>query len=406
MRPLISLFAVLLLLMMLPGCSNQSPTDAPTGDAVINVSLTAPSVTLPTDIPPDQITPTATLENTPTPGVSSAVYNPDVEPASTADVIFVRPGGGESAFFLGMDTVEVWAIGRDGSDERILASYNPADNAWLGLIPSPDRRFAAVSDSPGGVLIDFQTGEKLVLKEAQQPSQWVSQYAWSPDSSTIYYALHDSAGQVTLWRQSVNPAGQPEPLQGSLTADGLALYPHLVLPDGRLLLFAGSTEEFFDRALYNPASGQVTALQSTDVRNGWVLDAREGQVVFSAPPPGDTSGFRALYTGVTDASGQLTGAQQITGPGYSLARFLADGKIASIHYAEQPQDGRFVILTPGAAGQMYTEQIIEIPGQEGLGKTGFDVLDPNTLLLTLEQPLQLWLYSLGGDPTFLVNVLN
>jgi hypothetical protein len=406
MQPLTRLFAVLVLLMMLVGCSSESPTDSPTVDAVLNVSVTVPAGTQPPDIPLDEITPTATLENTATPSVSLAVYNPDVEPASTADVIFVRPGGGESSFFLGMDSVEVWAIGRDGNDERILTSYNPADNAWLGLIPSPDRRYAAVSDSPGGVLIDFQTGEKIVLKEAQQPSQWISQYAWSPDSSTIYYALHDSAGQVTLWRQSVNLQSEATMLEGNLTADGLALYPHLVLTDGRLLLFAGSTEEFFDRALYNPVSGEVTALQSPDVQNAWILDAREGQVVFSAPPPDDTSGFRALYTGAIDATGQITGAQQITGPGYSLARFLADGKIASIHYAEQPQDGRFVILTPGAPGEMYTEQVVEIPGQEALGKTGFDVLDPNTLLLTLEQPLQLWLYTVGGEPTFLVNVLN
>lgn len=375
---------------LMPPLPTAGPSPTPTSVAVVLTPITVTGEARATTAP--TAAPTVAVPLTYDPAVSGSVA-PD-------EVLFVR--GEYSTERL---PLQLWAVGRDGSNARLVTIYTPAAGEFAFEL-SPDGRFAAVSDVPGGVLIDLQAGSKSVLLEMTDPAAWVGQFAWTPDSKTVYYAAHDTAaGSVTVYQHTVDPMGAPVALQGNLTLDGLALYPHRVLPDGRLVLTAASTESYRDAAVYDPAGGTVVPLNTAGLGDVLILDARgDSEVLFQPISAGDLVSANPLYIGIINAAGQIEGAYQVTDAGYGRASFLPDGGFGAISLLD-PLLSQLVIF-PEPAGQLVQGSVAQFPADNDY-ETGFVVLDANTLLVTRTQPPELWIYPLDeGVPFELVNLVE
>jgi dipeptidyl aminopeptidase/acylaminoacyl peptidase len=166
----------------------------------------------------------------------------DVPPFSLGgqDLYSISPDGQEVAFTSNIDEVEATSTNNDvfvvpitGGTPRKISSSPGGDSTPLY---SPDGRFIAYrSQARAGYESDRF---RLFLYERKSGSttdltrnfdRWVNAFAWSPDSSTIYFA-GDDHGTSPLWRVRIS-GGSPEKIVAGFNDE-----PQLS-PDGRTLFF-------------------------------------------------------------------------------------------------------------------------------------------------------------------------
>jgi dipeptidyl aminopeptidase/acylaminoacyl peptidase len=128
----------------------------------------------------------------------------------------------------------------DASSAEVLAKTKniTADNPASDSTPlySPDGRYIAyrAQQRPGYesdrfrlMLYDRKTGEKKNLTE--EFDRWVGTFAWSPDSSTLYFSAEQGGWSPVFQLRAAG--GKPMPLVGGFDDD------ISVVPDGKMILF-------------------------------------------------------------------------------------------------------------------------------------------------------------------------
>ena len=167
----------------------------------------------------------------------------DVPPFSLGgqDLYAISPDGQEVAFTSNIDEVEATSTNNDvfvvpitGGTPKKISSSPGGDSTPLY---SPDGRFIAYrsqaragyeSDRFRLFLYERKTGSTSDL--TKNFDRWVNAFAWSPDSSTIYFS-GDDHGISPLWRVRIS-GGSPEKILAGFN-DEPALSP-----DGKTLFFS------------------------------------------------------------------------------------------------------------------------------------------------------------------------
>lgn len=385
-------------------------TEAPTATSTVSPTQTPSEA--PADAEQPARTPTATTfpywEITP-------VFEAGAQPVGADEILFPRPGYGMDSFPLGIPTVELWAIGRDGSNERLITTYNPA--TWAPLWPeaSPDGRYAAFSDTPGLVVLDREAGQKIVIGETGRRDQWVRRFAWTPDSRALYYAVDgEDIADHTIYRQTVPPEDEPvlmveaptvEVVDGERTFT-MPEYPHMALPDGRLLLIASDFENFnSDTSIFDPAGPYRLSIRSEFDRVVVWDVAADGTLLFYSQVSADELGSCVPCTGRIDPYGRLVEIQQVTRPNTVYEpRFLPDGSILAHEFNEADRTHNLVLLSPGGPGEVYQKEILISVGAPYLEQQVVAMIDDWTALLYRWDEVEgtLWRYPLHGQPVLLV----
>lgn len=175
----------------------------------------------------------------------------DVPPFSLGgqDLYAISPDGQEVAFTCNMDEVEATSTNNDifvvpiaGGTPKKLSTSPGSDSTPLY---SPDGRYLAwrmqaragfESDRFRLVIYDRKTGHIHNLTE--DFDRWVESFAWSPDSSSIYFTSEDK-GEIPIYRISVATAAQSEPgSKDRVTEISRGSNDELIVsPDGRTLVF-------------------------------------------------------------------------------------------------------------------------------------------------------------------------
>ena len=176
------------------------------------------------------------------------------------------PDGQEVCYTSNHDKVEatstnndLWIVPVNGGAAKNITAENPASDSTP--LYSPDGKYIAyrAQQRPGYesdrfrlMLYDRKTGEKKNLTE--DIDLWVGSFAWSPDSSLLYFAL-ERLGWSFLDQLSIS-GGKPVPITAGRYDDDVA-----VVPDGKRIVFTrmsvGAPPEIFVER-FGKSSAEVT----------------------------------------------------------------------------------------------------------------------------------------------------
>jgi dipeptidyl aminopeptidase/acylaminoacyl peptidase len=167
----------------------------------------------------------------------------DVPPFSLGgqDLYAVSPDGQEVAFTSNLDEVEATSTNNDvfvvpisGGTPKKISNSPGSDSTPLY---SPDGRYIAYrsqaragyeSDRFRLLLYERKTG--AIRDLTTNFDRWVEAFAWSPDSSTIYFSSEDR-GTAPLWRVTVTGTGPARAVSGFDDEPVFA-------PDGKMIFFS------------------------------------------------------------------------------------------------------------------------------------------------------------------------
>jgi len=156
------------------------------------------------------------------------------------DLYAVSPDGQEVAFTSNIDEVEATSTNNDvfvvpitGGTPKKISSSPGGDSTPLY---SPDGRYIAYrSQARAGYESDrfrlflYERKSGATTDLTKNFDRWVNAFAWTPDSSTIYFA-GDDHGTSPLWRVKVS--GEPEKVVAGFNDDPV------VSPDGKTIFFS------------------------------------------------------------------------------------------------------------------------------------------------------------------------
>ncbi|HSM88356.1 MAG TPA: S9 family peptidase [Candidatus Limnocylindrales bacterium] len=168
----------------------------------------------------------------------------DVPPFSLGgqDLYTISPDGKEVAFTSNIDEVEatstnneIFVVPITGGQPRKLSTSPGSDSTPLY---SPDGRYLAwrmqtragyESDRFRLVIYDRKTGQIQNLTEGLD--RWVENFAWTPDSKTIYFTSEDK-GDLPIYRLEIDKPNQAQEITRGAN-DELQ-----ISPDGKTLVFS------------------------------------------------------------------------------------------------------------------------------------------------------------------------
>lgn len=198
----------------------------------------------------------------------------DVPPFSLGgqDLYAISPDGQEIAFTSNIDEVEatstnneVFLVPITGGTPKKISSSPGSDSTPLY---SPDGRYIAYrsqaragyeSDRFRLLLYDRKSGATTDL--SKDFDHWVETFAWTPDSSAIYFASEDR-GTSPLWRISVSGGAPAQVMAGFNDEPAFA-------PDGKTIFVSrmsiAAPNEIYRAAI--PASGLAQAEQLSHIND-------------------------------------------------------------------------------------------------------------------------------------------
>ena len=187
----------------------------------------------------------------------------DVPPFSLGgqDLYAISPDGQEIAFTSNLDEVEATSTNNDvfvvpitGGTPKKISSSPGSDSTPLY---SPNGQYIAYrsqaragyeSDRFRLLIYDRKTGATTDL--TKNFDRWVEAFAWSPDSSAIYFAGEDR-GESPLWRVKVS-GGEPERAVGGFNDEPA------FAPDGKTIFFSRMSIEAPNEIYKAPVSASGT----------------------------------------------------------------------------------------------------------------------------------------------------
>ena len=157
------------------------------------------------------------------------------------DLYAVSPDGQEVAFTSNIDEVEATSTNNElfvvpitGGTPKKVSSSPGSDSTPLY---SPDGRYIAYRSQarPGYEsdrfrLLLFDRKSRATTDLTKNFDRWAEAFAWTPDSSTIYFAGEDHGGSP-LWRVRVN-GGEPEKVIAGTNDEPV------ISPDGKTIFFS------------------------------------------------------------------------------------------------------------------------------------------------------------------------
>ncbi|NDJ53134.1 MAG: hypothetical protein GYB68_08640 [Chloroflexi bacterium] len=325
--------------------------------------------------------------------------------------------------------VELWRVDTDGSNERLVASYQPVINGGAGW-PSSNGHYLVVNAAQGLVMFDFVEGTVQVVAASAEQDTVSSplelnpvalSLLWEPgDNSFLYYTgLPPEGGEL---RRQTLPLGQPSEvlLAGAFEFDGRSIAPVFLqgkLNDNRLVannreVIDVAQERTIELSYTNPdANGPITRPITG------ILDVKEDTIVFHAQCIADVcaeggygsvvgvgeyrSGENGMLQNVRHLSpvGQLMWAAERLDAHRFVARY--DPRLGGNEWGSNLRT--LVILDPA-----QPDEPIDITPWEGpeFWDQSFAIIDGNRAVVHRESEAtgpELWLVTLDGsaEPVFL-----
>jgi hypothetical protein len=378
-------------------CQMAGTSDNP---STIPSHTSSPSIIDVTDTPKATIT-------TPMPTIIPSPF-PILSTVEQEEVVFVRfPRPNE--IMLAADPLPLYAIYSDGSNERLLFTYNKIAFAEFPQV-SPDGQFMALMDGPEAIMINLQTRERIILDRVSDTgNEQFDSFVWHPDSQGVYYVRTSNLGvhgfeQVLMY--AVAPFKQPPQVISNDfwvdidEGDPLVIHPSFVLPNGTMVI-----QEVNSRSgLYNLATDTLQMFTYME-RFIHILDINKNQepylVLFSLAQPRE-----GLYQAQLREDGQLTSIQQIDSVRYISATYITDerivGSVSSEGLCSESEEG----VVRCEQGPLQVRLPLENRTFDTPISSNIAVLDEHTLVITrlVDDVNTLWLLSLEtGDLNYLTD---